>query len=173
MDIFLRRTLEPDLDFVLAAELSSENSPFVVAWTHEQHKQALSGKDLLHLIVERCSDHKPVGYVILAGLEQQHQSIELRRIVITDKGKGYGRESLRLIKKMAFGELFAHRLWLDVKDHNVRARHIYEAEGFRVEGVLRECLKTGEQFESLVVLSMLQSEYQSYVLSTQKPTTLT
>jgi diamine N-acetyltransferase len=162
MDIRLRRKLESDVDFVLDVELSDENSPFVIAWTHEQHKQALSNQDLLHLIVERCHDNKPIGYIILAGLEQQHQSIEFRRIVITEKGKGYGRESLRLVKKMLFEELFAHRLWLDVKDHNLRARHVYETEGFIVEGVLRECLKTGENFESLVILSMLQSEYQSY-----------
>ena len=161
MRICLRRTLESDLDFVLAVELSSENLAFVIAWTHEQHKQALLNKDFLHFIVERCHDNKPIGYIILAGLEQHHQSLEFRRIVITDKGKGYGRESLRLIKKLAFEELSAHRLWLDVKDHNLRARHVYEAEGFIVEGVLRECLKTGENFESLVVLSMLQSEYQS------------
>lgn len=161
MGICLRRTLESDLDFVLDAELSDENSSFVIAWTHEQHKQALSNKDLLHLIVERCDDHKPVGYIILAGLEQPHQSIEFRRIVITDKGKGYGKEALRLIKKMAFEELSAHRLWLDVKAHNLRARHVYEAEGFIVEGILRECLKTGEKFDSLVVLSMLRNEYQS------------
>ena len=71
------------------------------------------------------------------GILRHFQSLEFRRIVITDKGKGYGRESLRLIKKMAFEELSAHRLWLDVKDHNLRARHVYEAEGFMVEGVLR------------------------------------
>jgi diamine N-acetyltransferase len=116
----------------------------------------------LHLIVEQGDDNKPIGYIILAGLEQAHQSIEFRRIVITDKGKGYGRKSLQLIKKMVFEVLSAHRLWLDAKEHNLRARHGYEAEGFTVEGVLRECLKTGDKFESLVILSMLKSEYQTH-----------
>lgn len=159
MRIRLRQTLGSDLDFVLNAERSNENSKFVISWTYEQHKQALSSKDLLHLIVERCDNNKPIGYIILAGLEQAHQSIEFRRIVITDKGKGYGRKSLQLVKKMAFEQLSAHRLWLDVKEHNLRARHVYEAEGFIVEGVLRECLKTGDKFDSLVILSMLKSEY--------------
>lgn len=162
MNIRLRKMLGPDLDFVLNAERSDENSKFVIAWTYEQHKRALSNKDLLHLIVERCDDNKPIGYVMLAGLEQTHQSIEFRRIVITEKGKGYGRKSLQLIKKIAFEELSAHRLWLDVKEHNLRARHVYEAEGFTIEGVLRECLKTEDQYESLVILSMLKSEYQAH-----------
>lgn len=162
MNIRLRKMLVPDLDFVMNAERSDENSKFVIAWAYEQHKQALSNKDLLHLIVERCDDNKPIGYVMLAGLEQTHQSIEFRRIVITDKGKGYGRKSLQLIKKIAFEELSAHRLWLDVKEHNLRARHVYEAEGFTIEGVLRECLKTEDRYESLVILSMLKSEYQAH-----------
>lgn len=157
MSIRLRPTLNSDLDFVLNAERSDENSKFVIAWTYEQHEQALSSKDLLHLIAERCDDNEPVGYVILAGLEQAHQNIEFRRIVITDKGKGYGKKSLQLVKKMVFEELSAHRLWLDVKEHNLRAGHVYEVEGFIVEGVLRECLKTGEKFESLVILSMLRA----------------
>jgi len=161
MNVCLRRTLESDIDFVLSAENADENLPFIIAWTREQHMHALSNRDLQHLIIERCVDAGPVGYVILAGLGQVHQSIELRRMVVTEKNKGYGREALRLIKKKAFEELCAHRLWLDVKDHNLHARHVYESEGFIVEGVLRECIKSTGKFESLVVLSILQGEYQN------------
>lgn len=158
MNIILRRTLRSDLDFVITAEQA--NSSFVIAWTREQHKLSLSNKDVAHLIIERRDDNKPIGFIILAGLEQPHQSIEFRRIVVVDQGKGCGRAALRLIKKMAFDELGAHRLWLDVKEHNLRARHLYESEGFVVEGVLRECLRQGNQFESLIILSILKSEYQ-------------
>jgi diamine N-acetyltransferase len=160
MSIVLRPTLVSDLDFVIASEQADENSPFIVVWTREQHELSLSSADMAQLIIQHKAKDKPVGYVILTGLAQPHQSIEFRRIVVTDKGNGYGRESLRLIKKMAFDELGAHRLWLDVKEHNTRARHLYESEGFVVEGVLRECIKVGDTFESLVVLSILQSEYQ-------------
>jgi RimJ/RimL family protein N-acetyltransferase len=50
-------------------------------------------------------------------------------------------------------------LWLDVKTHNDRARALYLSEGFREEGLLRECLKTGDGYESVFILSMLESEY--------------
>jgi RimJ/RimL family protein N-acetyltransferase len=63
------------------------------------------------------------------------------------------------VKRFAFVERRAHRLWLDVKEQNHRARSLYESEGFTLEGVLRECLKGAEGFESLVVMSMLASEY--------------
>ena len=159
MNIRLLRTTEDDLDFVLSAEQSAENRSFVSGWAREQHLGALTSKDLSHLIIENITDGSRVGYIILAGLADANQSIEFRRIVVTEKGKGYGREALRLVKKMAFQELKAHRLWLDVKEHNVRARHVYESEGFVAEGVLRECIKAEGGFESLVVMSMLCGEY--------------
>ncbi len=159
MNIRLLPTSEDDLDFVLSAEQSSDNRRFVTVWTREQHLGALTSGDLSHLIIENTADGRRVGYLILAGLADANQSIEFRRIVVTEKGKGYGKEALRLVKKLAFAELKAHRLWLDVKEHNVRARHLYECEGFVAEGVLRECIKADVGFESLVIMSMLSSEY--------------
>jgi diamine N-acetyltransferase len=156
--ILLRPTEVDDLQYVVAAEQHDDNRAFVVTWSYDQHRGALFGTDLAHLIVEDEAD-KPVGFIILAGLESPHQNIEFRRIVITEKGKGYGQEAIQQVQRFAFTRLSAHRLWLDVKESNHRARYIYEKLGFREEGILRECLKNGEQFESLVVMSILSHEY--------------
>ncbi len=159
MDIQLRRTTQDDLDFVLNAEQSAENRSFVSVWTRNEHLAALASKDLAHLIFERIATNRSVGYIILAGLADANKSIEFRRIVVTEKNKGYGRKALRLVKKLAFEKLGGHRLWLDVKEHNLRARHVYESEGFVVEGVMRQCIKAEAGFESLVLMSMLKTEY--------------
>lgn len=159
MKIRLRKTTEADLDFVVVAEQAAENRPFVTAWMHEQHKSALESEDTAHLVIENV-DGKRVGYVILAGLKDENRSIEFRRIVVTEKNCGYGTQALREIKRLAFDEIRAHRLWLDVKETNSRARHIYQTEGFVAEGVLRECLKTEAGYDSLVVMSMLGNEYE-------------
>lgn len=42
------------------------------------------------------------------------------------KGKGYGQETLEMLKSWAFDDLKFHRAWLDCKDHNTRALHVYE-----------------------------------------------
>ncbi|WP_315969956.1 GNAT family protein [Brevibacillus massiliensis] len=83
------------------------------------------------------------------------------RIVITDKGKGYGKEATGLIQDFVFTQLKAHRLWLDVKDHNLRAIHVYESAGFQVEGKLRECIRTDDRYESLIIMGILEREYAS------------
>lgn len=158
MNIRLRDTTEDDLDFVFDAEQATENRIFVSTWTREQHLSAVASEDSAHLIIEEINGGRRVGYIILAGLADRNQSIEFRRIVVTEKNKGYGREALRLVKEFAFGQSNAHRLWLDVKEQNARARHVYESEGFIVEGVLRECLKSETGFESLVVMAILRGE---------------
>lgn len=160
MTIYLRPTTEVDLDFVLDAEQGDENRPFVFSWTREQHEAIFSAVDAVHFVVEKAADKTRVGYLIIAGLANTNQSVELRRMVITQKNCGFGRAALRLVKRLAFQEWGAYRLWLDVKEHNYRARQLYETEGFVVEGVLRESVKTEVGFESLVLMSILRGEYE-------------
>ena len=148
-----------DLAFVLQAEHDPANASFVEQWSHERHVAALSDSDFAHCIVERRSDGQPVGYIILAGLKNVHQSLEFRRLVITDKGHGYGRAAVCLVKQLAFEQYCVHRLWLDVRAHNRRAQQLYQSEGFVIEGTLRECTKVADHFESMVIMSLLCSEY--------------
>ena len=164
MMVRLRPTTQDDVEWAIAVE--KDNYPFVAQWTQEQHRAALTDPDINHLIVEPTAGKQRLGYLILAGLKDPNQSILkraiadiLKRIVITDKGKGYGSQALRLVLKYAFEELEAHRVWLDVKDYNQRAKKLYEAHGFVVEGVLRECLKTEEGYESLIIMSVLRQSY--------------
>jgi RimJ/RimL family protein N-acetyltransferase len=63
------------------------------------------------------------------------------------------------MKQVVFEQFHAHRLWLDVRDFNTRARALYESEGFVVEGTLRECQKWQGYYSSLVVLSILEEEW--------------
>ena len=60
-----------------------------------------------------------------------------RKAIVCASSKGLGRACVRLLKRMAFRDLHAHRLWLDVKARNLRAKALYESEGYVVEGTLR------------------------------------
>ncbi|MBO8155827.1 MAG: GNAT family N-acetyltransferase [Bacillaceae bacterium] len=157
--IKLRKTKIEDLDFVCHLESLKENSQFIIPWTKEKHKQALENEDILHLMIEEKITNKAAGYIILAGLKNENKSIELVRITIHEKGRGYGKESFKLIKEWVFDHIKANRLWLDVKTNNIRAINLYKQQGFRLEGTLRECLKSDEGYESLHVMSLLKKEY--------------
>jgi diamine N-acetyltransferase len=157
-DIRFELTTTAELEFVLATEAAEENIRFVTVWPREKHEEVIQSEDMYHFLV-KDSQQASVGYVILAGRQNPHQSIELLRVVITEKGKGYGRKTLRLVKRLAFEQLSAHRLWLDVKEHNDRAQQLYRSEGFVAEGTLRDCVKIGDRYESLIIMSILAPEY--------------
>lgn len=159
--VALRPTGGEDLAFVLGAEGHQENRRWVGQWTRERHQAALADGDTAHMILERQADGEPVGYVILLGLTDPGGSIDLKRLVVAEKGSGYGKTALRLVQRFAFEGLGVHRLWFGVKEHNARARRLYDSEGFVVEGVLRECLREGGGYESLVVMSKLEGEYRA------------
>jgi diamine N-acetyltransferase len=160
-NVLLRPTTPADLGFVLEAESAAENRPFVLQWSREQHLAALSSPACAHRIVQDALSGEIVGYVILFGLDDTNRRIEFRRVVVTAKGRGYGRAAVNMVKKFAFEELAAHRLWLDVKEFNQRARRLYECEGFTREGMLRECIRGDSGWESAYVMSILESEYWS------------
>src|SRR6478609_11883839 len=137
----LRPTMTSDIEFVLSLEQDPENLPFITPWERTQHEAAIRFPDFRHFIVEAGPDLEAAGFVILIGCRSQNQSLELKRMVVQSKGQGTGRAALRVVKKVAFDDLGAHRLWLDVKKRNERALALYAAEGFVVEGELREAVR--------------------------------
>ena len=161
----LRPTMLSDLDFVLSVERDSRNLPFITPWERTQHEGAVRFPDFRHFIVEGGEGYERIGFVILQGCRNPHGSVELKRLVLQPKGQGYGRACVRLLKQMAFRDLHAHRFWLDVKQLNTRALALYAGEGFVEEGRLRESVRVSidgaDGYDSLVVMSMLDREYQA------------
>jgi diamine N-acetyltransferase len=157
--LFIRPTSENDIDRVLEMERDQANADFIRYWTREKHLAALNDDNIGHFTVELKDDHKIIGHIILVGLTNPDNNIEFKRIVIAEKGKGYGHEAVHWIKKYAFEVRGTHRLWLEVMENNSRAYDVYLAEGFIKEGVHRESLKQGENYISLIVMSILAGEY--------------
>jgi diamine N-acetyltransferase len=170
----LRPTLSSDIAFVVSLEQDAQNLPFITPWDRTQHEASIRFPDMRHFIIEGGAGLEPVGFLILIGCRNPHQSIELKRMVVQAKGQGYGRAALRVVKRVAFEDLGAHRFWLDVKSRNLRAKALYDAEGFVLEGTLREAVRLEQRasslpagrgsqaaadFDSLHVLSMLKSEF--------------
>ncbi len=166
----LRPTMLSDLDWVVAVETDLHNLPFITPWERPQHEGAVRFPDFRHFIVEagdsEAENGGRQGFVILQGCRNQHRSVELKRLVLAsnNQGLGLGRRCVRALKAMVFDDLHAHRFWLDVKQLNTRALHLYNTEGFVEEGRLRESVRIhgpAGGYDSLVVMSLLDREYQA------------
>ena len=161
LPVRLRPTMTSDLDFVISVEQDGANRPFITPWERTLHEGAIRFPDSRHFIIEAGLGYPSAGFVILQGCRNPHRSIELKRMVLQPpvQGRGVGRTCLRLLAQMAFRDLGAHRFWLDVKALNLRAQALYRSEGFVEEGRLRESVRTDNGFDSLIVMSMLESEH--------------
>jgi RimJ/RimL family protein N-acetyltransferase len=156
-----RRASAEDLPYIFGLEQRYRELRYLGGDDAATHQRQLADPDCLYWIVE--SEGVDAAFVIMRGLQSKNRSVELKRIAVAQPGAGLGRMVLLEVMAKAFGELGAHRLWLDVFVENSRARHVYRSAGFREEGVMRECIRWGDEYRSLVLMSILESEYRQMV----------
>jgi RimJ/RimL family protein N-acetyltransferase len=153
-----RNAAAADAPLLCAMEGKPEFRAFVGRWSESEHLYALADPDAAYLIAEDDAG-EIVGFAILLGLQSEHKSLELKRLVAATPGRGTGRALLHAAAERAFVQHLAHRLWLDVLTTNDRAQHVYHAFGFRTEGILRDAIYRDGEYHSLVVMSLLAEEY--------------
>lgn len=155
----LRTTSEDDLDQIIDMERADDNIPYIRQWSFEQHRNAIHDDNITHMMVMNKETEEIIGYIILIGLKNRDRSLEFKRMVITHKNQGYGRETFQFVKKLFFEDYNFHRIWLEVMDSNKAGFHLYESEGFKTEGTHREALKLDGEYHNLIVMSMLEQEH--------------
>lgn len=155
----LRRATLEDLDYIMALQHAPENLKFIVPFDEDYHSAIIcsDGAERLDVIIEERDTRQAVGYFMLRELDSP--CAEFTHVIVDKKGLGYGREALKLLLRWTFELKKYHRVWIDCKDYNAVALHLYESSGFVREGVLREIILTEGVWENLVVLGMLDREY--------------
>ena len=113
--------------------------------------------DFRHLVIE--AGGVPVGFVILAGITSRSFVIELRRMLVADKGRGIGSAALTCSLHLAFHDLGAQEVWLDFVDHNSRAHHLYAKHGFRVDASSRATAEINGTQARLVKMTLSRPEF--------------
>jgi diamine N-acetyltransferase len=159
----IARATQADIAWIVGQERRSDHAAFIHRWPQQQHEQNLTDPDKLYLIARDDAGERQ-AFVILAGLASKARKFELVRMAVVRPGTGIGKPLLMSVMAMAFGELGANRLWLDVFDDNVRARRLYEAVGFRKqEGPGQIALKADGQRGSLVIMSIAAADYRGLI----------
>lgn len=158
--MLLRPATPADLPALIALERAAEAALYVGQWPPERHAATLASPDARYFVVDAPSGGL-AAYAILRGLAEDSGSIELKRLVVGQPGRGLGRQILTEILAFVFGQLHAHRLFLDVYDDNARARHLYTSLGFRQEGIMRHAARRDGQWHDLHLMSILEDEYRA------------
>lgn len=94
-----------------------------------------------------------VGHLILRFIDAEKKTIRFGFVIVDDnrRGKGYGKEMLKLAQQFAFSILKAERITLGVFDNNPSAYYCYKAAGFQDVQMDKEiiCTILGERWNIL------------------------
>jgi diamine N-acetyltransferase len=153
------RPAEPsNVPEIVAIEQIPEFRSYIGSWTAEEHRRAMADPGTEYFVA--CGeDGRVEGFAILQGIQSEHHSIHLKRIAVRTPNRGVGRILLEYAMSRAFQHHRAHRFWLDVFETNTRARRVYEAYGFRYDGLMREAILRDGEYHTLVLMSLLDREY--------------
>ena len=121
---------------------------------------AKGGRDDATFAIE--VDGKLIGVCGLHNCNETARTCELG-IGIGDKtawGRGYGRDTVRVLLDYAFRLRNFRRVWLWVHARNERAIRSYRASGFVEEGRLRQHVWSNGAYDDAVQMGILREEWE-------------
>ena len=166
--LVIAEAVEADIEWIIAQESDEENRKFVWIGTREEHRAEIADPAHLLLVFLEKGDGEKVGYA-LVRLDFKSERFELRRIVVSRKGEGYGREAMEALMRHTFETLKFNRFWLDVYPDNAVGIALYESLGLHREGVLRQNYKSERGYLDQIIYSMLKEEYARRALERAVP----
>lgn len=127
MDVRLESAVPADAPRFTAMERAAGTREFLVAVGEAAHRANLAdpAQTYLRIVV----DGRIGGYIVLVR-DPDGRSIEFRRIVVADPGRGIGQRAIPLMERYCRERVGAARVWLEVFEHNARGRHVYEKLGY-------------------------------------------
>lgn len=100
---------------------------FVLPYPLQRHQEEFAKPTVVYKSIRRGENL--VGFVILV-LDPDGLSVEFRRIVVSEPGRGLGKRAVELVRDVCRRELGRTRIWLDVFESNERAKRVYEKAGY-------------------------------------------
>jgi len=123
----IRTSFENELELFQSYEKEKDTKDYIIPYTLEKHIEEFNKPNIVYKTI--LNKDKIIGFIIL-NLEEDKKSVEFRRIVINEKGKGFGMMAIKFLDYIVKEEFMRNRIWLDVYENNKRGIHIYEKCGY-------------------------------------------
>ncbi|MBF9237931.1 GNAT family N-acetyltransferase [Hymenobacter sp. BT683] len=105
-----------------------------------------------------------VGHISLGGISQRDRAGRITRVLVgktTERRRGICQAMIKALLRIGFEDLKLHRISLGVYDFNHAAINCYLKAGFVQEGVMRDVVRHGEDYWSLIEMGILEAEWQA------------
>lgn len=106
-----------------------------------------------------------IGESVINEIDRKMQCANFRICLYkkTERGKGLGTWATEVTRDFAFEKLHLRRLELDVYSFNPNAIKTYRKAGFRIERVLKNAVKNGENRADVVLMAISENEWKTIV----------
>jgi RimJ/RimL family protein N-acetyltransferase len=137
-------------------------TPQALDWYIEGANDFANPEVFIYKVVETATG-AAVGHISLGGISERNRSGRITRVLVAPgtRGRGYCVAMLRAILEIGFTKLNLHRIELGVYSFNHAAIGCYRRCGFKTDGVLRDVARYGDDYWSLVEMSMLEDEWRA------------
>ena len=114
----------------------------------------------LRLMIISVKSTETVGTVDLFDFDIHNSRIALGLFVDTAfQGKGYAKESLRLVEEYVFEYLKINQLYCHISENNKASMRMFEQEHYENSGLLKDWIKTIKGFENIVLFQQFKKVY--------------
>ena len=109
---------------------------------------------------------KVIGTCGFSGVDLPNESCELGYVLSSAyRGQGYMSEAFQAVLKIAFCDLQAHRVTLQILQGNDDSVRFAMRNGFRHEGTLQNALYVKGEYRTVLLYAMLREEYDLHSLN--------
>jgi [ribosomal protein S5]-alanine N-acetyltransferase len=157
---------EPYVSWFNDQEVCAGNSHHVFPYTSADAAtyvaHARSTRDALILAIVLWEGHTHIGNIALQSIHSVHRTAEFA-IVIGDKtawGKGYAKESGRLLCDHGFSAMNLHRIGCGTFEDNLAMRRLASYLGMKEEGRRRQAVFKRGRYLDLIEYGVLRIEYE-------------
>lgn len=157
--LYFDEVTEAEIGEVIEIESHKQNRDYLWIGTVEEHKAEITDPNHLLLLFHEKESGMTKGYALIR-LDFKSHIFEVRRIAITDKGRGFGKESMMGLIRYAFEHTETNRLWLDVYPDNEIGIKLYESLGMHCDGILRQNYLAERGYLDQIIYSLLRNEYE-------------
>ncbi|MGN0778625.1 MAG: GNAT family N-acetyltransferase [Aristaeellaceae bacterium] len=119
--------------------------------------------DKAAFIIADAETEQYLGQIDLMGIDRRNRSATLGIVIARSehRGRGVGREAIRLICRYGFRTLGLNRIQLEVAADNLRGQRCYAACGFQLEGVRRQADWHDGAFRDMQMMSLLREDFET------------
>jgi diamine N-acetyltransferase len=161
------RALEPeDLDFVHSVEntedfweVSATQTPYsrfmIKQYLENVHRDIYDVKQL-RLVICDLQD-KEIGLIDVFDFEPKDRRAALGILIAdaSERGKGYGAETLKLICNYCFKHLAMHQVYANITEGNETSVKLFENLGFKRVGVKKDWTYVNGRFKDEILYQLI------------------